>query len=48
MSGADLGLEQYQAEHPIPSTLASNDTNTHYQYRYVHKSVQFQEYDALI
>ena len=29
-----LGLERYQAQHPIPNTLASHDTNTQYQYRY--------------
>ena len=29
-----LGLERYQAQHPIPNTLASNDTNTQYQYQY--------------
>ena len=23
-----VGLERYQAQHPIPNTLASNDTNT--------------------
>ena len=32
-----VGLERYQAQHPIPNTLASNDTNSQYpvpQYRY--------------
>ena len=28
-----LGLERYQAQHPIPNTLASHDTNTQYRYR---------------
>jgi len=27
-------LERYQAEHLIPNTLASKDTNTQYRYRY--------------
>ena len=29
-----IGLERYRAQHPIPNTLASHDTNTQYQYRY--------------
>ena len=29
-----VGLERYQAGHPIPNTLVSNDTNTQYQYQY--------------
>jgi len=28
-----LGLERYQAQYPIPNTLASDDTNTKYRYR---------------